>query len=126
MSRRPDSAKLQEWTARLRRFEKSKQTVATFCSTEGVSQATFYRWSQRLGRMAPTTTTRRRQRSATSKDPSPRFQPVFVTPGETAANVTIRLPDGVVMEFGNDIQMVGMVVRQLLMDQASTPGAGSC
>ena len=36
------------WQQRLLRFDASQMTVAQFCLSEGVSQASFYNWIKRL------------------------------------------------------------------------------
>jgi hypothetical protein len=43
------SRKEMEWQQRLARFAASGQPVKAFCEAEWVSEATFYRWRQRLG-----------------------------------------------------------------------------
>lgn len=48
MSRDPSSPLAQQWRDRLRRFELSDLTIAEFCSLEGYSTASFYRWRRRL------------------------------------------------------------------------------
>jgi len=39
----------QAWAERIDRFQKSNQSVAEFCLTEGVSQASLYQWRRKLG-----------------------------------------------------------------------------
>lgn len=43
------SRKEMEWQRRLARFAAGGQPVKAFCAVESVSEATFYRWRQRLG-----------------------------------------------------------------------------
>ncbi len=38
----------QAWAERLGRFDQAQLTVAQFCQQEAVSQASFYKWRQRL------------------------------------------------------------------------------
>ena len=38
----------QDWAERLDRFNQAELTVAQFCHQEAVSQASFYKWRQRL------------------------------------------------------------------------------
>lgn len=40
--------KTKEWHERMARFAVSGQQVKVFCQSEGVSEAVFYRWRQRL------------------------------------------------------------------------------
>ncbi len=125
MSRSPDPAKLREWSDRFQRFEKSSQTVADFCRAEAVSQPSFYHWRRRLAGSG-----RRRQRvkgcqrSARPANSSSSFRSVVVTPPASAASVKVRLSDGVVIELGNDPQVIQRVVGQLLDHQADTGGKG--
>ena len=125
MPRESSPAKLREWTERLKRFAKSNQTVVDFCSAEAVSQPSFYQWKRRLAPAARTKTAKVRRGSKKPANPSPRFQPVFVTPREDAVSVRIRLPDGAVIELGEDILMIEKVVDQLLGHQP-TLGADAC
>ena len=125
MSRSPDPAKLREWSDRFQRFEKASQTVAEFCRAEAVSQPSFYHWRRRLAGGG-----RRRQRvkggqrSARRASSSRGFRSVVVTPPASVASVKVRLPDGVVIELGDDPQVVQRVVSQLLDRQAGTGGKG--
>lgn len=48
-----ESRKAKEWRERMERFAASGQQVKVFCQTEGVSEAVFYRWRQRLTTGAP-------------------------------------------------------------------------
>jgi hypothetical protein len=38
------------WTQRPRRFDQTDTTVADFCASESISQASFYFWKRKLGR----------------------------------------------------------------------------
>ena len=40
--------KVQQWTDRLSRFRRGGETVAAFCRSEGVSEASFYLWKRKL------------------------------------------------------------------------------
>lgn len=42
------SAALLLWSRRMQRFERSNLTVAAFCQSEGVSQASYYYWRHKL------------------------------------------------------------------------------
>ena len=125
MVRGPDPVKLQQWRERLARFEKSPRTVADFCTAEGVSQATFYVWKGRLARTSRPKAAPDRRRRQKPPQASPGFQAVIVTPRPDAANVTIRLPQGIVVELGNDLRTLETVVRELLNHQATT-GPAAC
>ena len=43
-----ESRKAKEWRERMERFAVSGLQVKVFCQSEGVSEAVFYRWRQRL------------------------------------------------------------------------------
>jgi len=91
MAHSVDSGKERVWRGRLWRFRKSRLTVAQFCRSEGVSDATFYQWQRRLAK---------RGREDTSQGPKPTrsFLPVRVTPAsaptQEAPPVEIHLPNG--------------------------------
>ena len=40
--------KLEEWQRRLRKFSKSRQSIAAFCRQEGIWAPSFYFWRKRL------------------------------------------------------------------------------
>lgn len=125
MRRRPDPLKSQQWAERLERFGKSAKTVAQFCQGEGVSSPSFYRWRKRLGGVAKTRGAKRRQRlikSPGKPSSSPAFKPVDVSSLANSAGVTIRLPDGIVLELGNHLPTIEAVMNQLL-DHQSPVGA---
>lgn len=45
---RSRAATRQVWVDRIDRFQQASQTVAQFCSAEGVSSASFYQWRRKL------------------------------------------------------------------------------
>jgi hypothetical protein len=49
MSRRSNPIKVQQWSARFKRFKRSGQSVTQFCRAERVSQPSFYQWKKKLG-----------------------------------------------------------------------------
>jgi hypothetical protein len=71
------------WCDLIDRWKATGQSVAAFCTTHHVSQATFYSWRKRLAA---------RTRRATQ--PAPAFAPVRVIPDPTAEVV---LPNGLVV-----------------------------
>lgn len=97
---RPETIK--RWRERLRRFDRGQMTVAEFCSSEGVSQPSFYQWKKKLRVMACDAKT-------VDSDSSVQFMPLRLTSefgdhattasGEQAdsplASATIELPGGV-------------------------------
>ena len=82
-TRHRDSKPEPFWRDLMDRWKGSGQTVAAFCASHHVSQATFYSWRKRLAAAGPDTTT-----------PAPTFAPVRVVPDPTAEVV---LPTGLVL-----------------------------
>lgn len=126
MSDKPVPVRHQQWSERLDRFAQSGQTVGEFCKLEGVSKPTFYQWKQRLrGSTSQPEAIRSKSRQRQSANPTtPAFKPVWITTPEQTG-VTIRLPDGIVMELGADLQAIEQVVGQLL-DYHANRGADRC
>ena len=119
-------AKEQQWNERLARFEEAGQTVARFCQQEGVSSASFYRWRKVLGGKQGQIP--RAVRGSKSKAT---FEPLQWT--RTIApqhSTTIRFDAGVVIELGNDLQVVELVVQSVvekaLQNLAMRTGGSSC
>lgn len=48
MSRSVDAKKWAAWRRRLARFERSRLSIARFCSAEGVSEGAFYLWRKKI------------------------------------------------------------------------------
>jgi len=133
MTRGSRPAKIEQWSERFERFERSGLTVVQFCRQEGVSQPSFYQWRKKLTRPA-----RRGQQAVTKGRPMPRaghgrkaprrqpnaivempfgpsFRPVSVTTGSArAACLTVRLPSGVELAMTDHLPVVETVVGKLL------------
>lgn len=119
MPRKPDPAKLREWSDRMQRFEKSSQTVAEFCRAEGVSQPSFYHWKRRLrGGSRRRQGVKGRGQSTAAANPSIGFRSVVVTPPADGVSVKIQLPGGAAIEMRDDLVVIEQVVKQLLDHQA--------
>jgi hypothetical protein len=128
--------KFQEWTERLSRFRSSGRTVAAFCQSEGISEASFYLWKRKLTR--PTERTGQRPPDVASsgrtgkKSSAPAFQAVELvsrSPLATPSATTVRLPRGIEIEFGSDLRVIEDVVKQLLAESVAADrgeGGGSC
>jgi hypothetical protein len=113
------SEKVSEWKRRLRRHEKSEQTVARFCRDEGVSQGSFYLWKKKLRDLLPGGCKAESQSSQTSAQ----FRPVHVASALAQASqqqTIVRLGDDIRIELGSDLAVVESVVRQLLASVADT------
>jgi transposase len=50
---RSEASSNRKWVERLERFTASNQTVAAFCTAEGVSLSNFYLWRRRLAQPTP-------------------------------------------------------------------------
>lgn len=109
MARGSDAEKVNVWSERLGRFQRSDLTVARFCEAEGVSQAAFYAWRKRLANRSESTGKRKVAR--------PKFQAVEVsTPLGKAEHraATIRLAEGIEIELGSDLRVVDQVVESIV------------
>ena len=102
------------WSERLRRYERSKCTVAQFCLREEVSVASFYQWRRRLSELStalraePAVPLKHREAAA--------FQRVLLTDGGV---VVIELPNGVRVELpAQQTALVQSVVAALLHGEA--------
>jgi len=115
MVRGSDPVKVRQWTERLERFGKSKESVVRFCEAEGVSQPSFYQWKKKLTGGAKAK--RAPQQKRGKPTPAAAFHRVRISPGERTSDVTIRLPDGSVIELRDDSPMVESLVNQLLDHQ---------
>ena len=109
MARGSKAEKVNAWSERLERFQRSDLTVARFCEAEGVSQAAFYAWRKRLAN--------RSESSGNPKVARPKFQSVEVAtplgkPEQRAA--TIRLAEGIEIELGSDPRVAGQVVESIV------------
>lgn len=120
MSRRSNPIKVQQWSARFKRFKRSGQSVTQFCRAEGVSQPAFYQWKKKLGISAAV-------RGRAAKSNSSAFKPLQITtPTSSLQSATIRLPGGIEIELGNDPRVNEAVVKQLLEVQSTRAGDLSC
>jgi hypothetical protein len=130
MPRGPSPKKLKQWTARLKRFEASNQTVVRFCQVEGVSQPSFYQWKKKLASQAG--------RSGLADKPNETrggFRPVEISspvaaaiPTSKQSGATIRLARDIAIELGSDLRVVESIVQQLLdsLSETPLPGDRSC
>ena len=134
MSRGSNPAKVQQWTDRLERYQKSGQTVARFCQKEGISAPSFYQWKKKLAggpnasraRLIAGSTrqpVQPTQRQGESTPTSSGFQSVELLPAASSAT-TIRLPHGIEIELGSDLRVIDSLVKQLL-ERSADEEAGS-
>jgi len=126
MPRRANPATVRTWKDRVKRCEKSQQSVAEFCRSEGVSSQAYYHWRQRLrGTLAGAKMVQPPRRAAGQSARTSRFRSVLVVPAEDRrAPVTIRLPHGSVIELESQLPMIEQVVGQLLSYERTRGGDG--
>ena len=118
MSRGSDAVKCQQWAKRLERFAKSGQTVAAFCRDEGVSAPSFYQWKRKLGSV-----NRNHNRLAKRGGrKSTAFKQLHVS-SQSVRSVSMRLPDGIVIDLGSDLLTIEKIVAQVL-DRQAPKGTG--
>ena len=90
MANHSRAAARQAWAERIDRFEQSGQTVAQFCTAEGVSAACFYQWRRKLRSADPAT------------EPLAGFLPVKLQnspQAQPATVLSVELPGGVRIRF---------------------------
>lgn len=116
MLRGSDPVKCQQWTERLERFAKSGRTVSEFCRTEGMSAASFYQWKRKLGSVDRNN--KKLGKHGRRRKPST-FKRLHVSPPNVSSGVSIRLPDGIVMDLGSDLLTIEKIIGQVLDHQAS-------
>ena len=78
------------WQERLANREASGLSIDEFCTEEGVSRSTFYRWVQRLKDGIPDVVQEEGATLTLAEIAEPKFLPVSVT----ASPVEIELPNG--------------------------------
>jgi transposase-like protein len=116
MARSVSGRKSLEWRRRLRRFHKSRQSIAAFCRQEGVSPPSFYLWRKRLQEACP-------ERPAMK--PPAGFRPVRIVP---AAGVSVQLPGGTQLLVPlSDAEGLRVAIEALArVDAQHRGGAASC
>jgi transposase len=90
-SRRDPVATRRLWAERLERFRRANQTVAEFCTAEGISAPSFYVWKRTL--------------SGEAKSPNPGIPtlvPIRLTPSPASPPIELLFPSGTVLRFPAD------------------------
>lgn len=103
MGRVADEGVALAWERRMEKQQRSRLSIAEFCSQEGVSTASFYAW-------------RRRLRGTDSAGPqSALFVPVEL-PTQAMAGVRIELPGGAVLSLPADapLELVTAAIRAVM------------
>ena len=123
MSRISKSQRISLWLERLNRFSQANQSVAEFCSDEGISTASLYRWKQRLSPSVDRPKAIRIQSPALTRS---NFAEVSIAPAFSAPT-QVHLPHGVTIELGSDQAIAASVVGQVLLHclAAAIPAASS-
>lgn len=102
MGRSINSALWEQWRARMVRYSESDLTVAEFCWSEDVSQASFYQWRRKL-KNGPKGASDHRPREAASHWPAS-FVPVVPVDGGSAGDGSGR-GDVVVLVLANGVRV---------------------
>jgi len=115
MSRKPDVAKREAWQRRLRAFDNGRMTGAEFCSQEGVSVATFYKWRRKWGQSLA------RESQSTPRQPAPareasvsgmNFVPVEIV---GLSSLEVLLPSGTKLQIPcHEREAIRTVIAALL------------
>jgi hypothetical protein len=123
MARSSCPVKRQQWVDRLRRFSDCGQTVARFCGAEGVSVPSFYNWQKKLrSRAAAHLQADSHRKSGAIRNA---FQTIELVPG-LSANVTIRLPNGIVIELDGDSRATERLFERALQSPVDSARGWSC
>ena len=132
MVRGSNPVKVEEWTGRLLRFQKSDVTVAQFCRDEGVSQPSFYQWKSKLrDQRLPTESSNRRSASSRNRtNKRPAFKTVQVTsssqPCASQPAMIVSMSGGIQIEVADNPAVIQAVMRELLSVEKVSSGAAAC
>lgn len=112
MSRGVSARKRSEWADRLRRFSRSKSSVAEFCRREQVSVPSYYHWRRKLAEATPEADSRRRPAA---------FLPVQVA---GLAEMQVSFPNGVrLMLPAHNPRHVQAFIESLALARTAPGGA---
>ena len=131
MSTQARSRKIQEWSQRLLRFSNSRQTIAEFCRSEGVSQPSFYLWRKKLKALEPARFTNPETSAEAAKPRKPiTFEAVSFDPFAAAhahqSGLKVRLAGGIELELGDDPKVIEAVVKLLIESTWQKTGPQTC
>ena len=114
MSRSPNLRKRSQWLDRLRRFARSKRSVAEFCQREQVSVGSFYQWRRKL-HDGSTDLSDRRPPTRES------FVPVHVT---AATDLQVTFPNGTRLTLpAHDYELVKRCIDVIALAPTTTGAA---
>jgi transposase-like protein len=106
------------WQQRVDRYLQSKQTVADFCKSEGISVPSFYEWKRRLISQRHADELPRREVAFSDAKPSHRkaastpFAELVVTEQHETARA--QLPNGISISLGRDVAIAAAIVDRLM------------
>ena len=134
MADRSSREKVQLWIARLTRFSDSQQSVSSFCSREGVTDASFYYLRQKLTpsvRAVKSAINRgsragKPSKSANNYTTSALIPVTVVGTTSSVQQSRIHLPGGVEIDLGGDLNVVDAVLRQVLASCRDVEATGAC
>lgn len=114
MSRSANLRKRSQWLNRLRRFARSKCSVADFCQREQVSVASFYQWRRKLDDEA-------NDRSDHRPPTRESFVPVYVT---AATDLQVTFPHGTRLTLpAHDYELVKRCIDVIALAPTTTGAA---
>jgi hypothetical protein len=117
---RPPCGEVDErrWRERFERYQASDLEVQTFCTAEGVSRSSFYRWKRRLSEVSASAS-RPEDRPKRERMPAPTrisaesvFVPVSVKAGPIEVDIEVELPNGAVVRLSSGIS--GAVLSEVI------------
>ena len=113
---RPPCGEMDErrWRERFERYQASGLEVQTFCTAEGVSRSSFYRWKRRLSEVSANAS-RPEDRPGHERVPPPTrisAESVFVPLSVKAGPIEVELPNGAVIRFSSEIS--GTVLAEVI------------
>ena len=109
MARPFDARKHELWRQRFARFRRSKLSVAEFCRSEQISQASFYQWRRKLDdrKRPPSSRTSVEQLEVPTAE---HFVPMTIA--STPARLQLSFPNGVQLLIdAQDPQLLQAVVQ---------------
>jgi hypothetical protein len=122
--------KVAEWTRRLRRYERTKLTVAEFCRQEGISVSALYQWQRRLAGLPKGNTSEEKASvvpsEAAASIPPAAFRAIELSPTLHSGLATIRLPSGVVIELPDGSPALKWLLQQACVPQSPGEGGPAC
>ena len=110
MSKRRSEEKERYWQGLLQRQARSGVSIAAFCRSEGVSEATFHGWKRTLRRREANSPRRRRNAAVVGNgsEASPSFVPVRITEDYRPGAIEVVWPNGLSARVPSGCDGAGM------------------